>query len=176
MDFLDVSTAESCKKESRRCGSDSPHVFNPWRTCVLTAVNGTYYTKMFLDNLLLAILRKRPQLLHQGVILLQENATPHPQRDVRAFSAGMRLENPRAYFILSRPCTLRLIFSPASRSHWGDADLNPRIQSTLLSRSVRVVCVVVVCVGLATELHFIICHTDGEVKRPCKWLCRVEEM
>jgi len=31
MDFLDVSTVESCKKESRRCGSDSHHVLNPWR-------------------------------------------------------------------------------------------------------------------------------------------------
>lgn len=109
MNFLDVSTEESCKKESRRCGSDAHHVFNPWRTCVLTAVNGTYYTKMFLDNLQLAILRKRPQLLLQGVILLQENATSHPQRDVQAFSAGMGLKNPRTYFILSRPCTLRLL-------------------------------------------------------------------
>jgi len=26
----------------------------------------------------------------------------------------------------------------------------------------------VVCLELATGLHFIICHIDGEVKRPCK--------
>jgi hypothetical protein len=79
---------------------------------VLTAVNGTYYTEMFLDKLLVAILRKRRQLLHQSVILFQENATPHPQSDVQAFSAGMGLENSREYFELSRPCTLRLIFPP----------------------------------------------------------------
>jgi len=128
MNFLDVSTEESYKKESRRCGSDSHHVFNPWRTCVLTAVNGTYYTKMFCDNLRLAVLLERPQLLLQGVILLQENATSHSQRVVQAFSAVMGLENPHTYFILSRPYTLRLFFF--------------------------------------TGLHFIICHIDGEVKRP----------
>jgi hypothetical protein len=137
---------------------------------VLTAVNGTCYTNMFRDNLRIAILRKRPQLLLRGVIVLQENATSHPPCDVQAFSAGMGVENHRTYFILSRPCILRFFF-PASRNQWGDEDLNPRIQSTLLSRSVRVV-----CVGLATGLHFITCHINGEVKRPCKWLCRLEEM
>lgn len=115
--FSTSTREESCKKESRRCGSDSHHVFNPWRTFVLTAVNGTYYTKTFLDNLRLAVLRKRPQLVLQGVILLQENATPHLQRDVQAFLAGMGLENPRPCFRLSRPCTLRLFFPPRQEAN-----------------------------------------------------------
>jgi len=52
---------------------------------VLTAFNGTYYTKMFRDNLRLAILRKLPQLPLQGVILFQENANLIPNVTPRHF-------------------------------------------------------------------------------------------
>jgi Transposase. len=46
-------------------------------------VNGQYYYALLQDKVRLALHHKQPELLEHGVILLQDNATPHLYCDVQ---------------------------------------------------------------------------------------------
>jgi hypothetical protein len=48
-----------------------------------TMANGPYYCSLLQDMMRLALHCKQPELLEHGVILLQDNATPHRHRDVQ---------------------------------------------------------------------------------------------
>ena len=53
-----------------------------WPVPVGTTVNGEYYQRILREKLRPAVRRKRLNLLHEGVILLHDNASPHFKRCV----------------------------------------------------------------------------------------------
>ena len=84
-----LTEEENCTALSEWSERHARHVLQPqWTSldhpvAIDKTVNGQYYCSLLQQNVRRALRHRQPELLESGVILLQEDATPHRHRDVQ---------------------------------------------------------------------------------------------